>query len=336
MEEGNGESRKTYYEDRTTRRRGGNDGGIASAREGEECPGTRVQGVFRVDGVGRDEGASQWDTQLDTVYIQISYRRYPFIIAASQVHIKARTAAYTQFSLTTPIPSFSALADNPTAAQLLLPALSLLQCTPRNCNQRRAFFRSISITQHNTRPQHIPLMAPTRRVKTARAASQRPPFPPTPSGSEEYSDHDMDPDATYNPSSTHPRASPYHRHAQGAYPLQRGTACLSCRKRKMVRVPSFVDSFPIIRLPLPSLVYFIRNAMAQSLFANSVPRQIAPPIASTMMASPRLALSSSRRRSNASSREFINSKGYPRLLLNNNQPTLVALYHTPPLHQATS
>lgn len=178
-------------------------------------------------------------------------------------------------------------------------------------------------------------MAPTRRVKTARAASQRPPFPPTPSGSEEYSDHDMDPDATYNPSSTHPRASPYHRHSQGAYPLQRGTACLSCRKRKMVRVPPSVLSYPIIRLPPPSLLHFIRNAMAQSPFANSVPRQIAPPIANTMMASPRHAPSSSRRRSNASSREFINSKGYPRVLLSSNLPTLLALYHTLPLHQAT-
>jgi hypothetical protein len=94
----------------------------------------------------------------------------------------------------------------------------------------------------------IQIMAPTRRVKTARAASQRPPFPPTPSGSEEYSDHDMDPDATYNPSNTHPRASPYQRHSQGAYPLQRGTACLSCRKRKMVRVLVSLDSYPIIRL----------------------------------------------------------------------------------------
>ena len=100
---------------------------------------------------------------------------------------------------------------------------------------------------------HFQNMAPTRRVKTARAASQRPPFPPTPSGSEEYSDHDMDPDATYNPSSTHPRASPYHRHSQGAYPLQRGTACLSCRKRKMVRVLVSLDSYPVIRLPLCSL-----------------------------------------------------------------------------------
>ena len=95
-------------------------------------------------------------------------------------------------------------------------------------------------------------MAPTRRVKTARAPSQRPPFPPTPSGSDEYSDHDMDPDANYNPSGAHPRASPYHRHSQGAYPLQRGTACLSCRKRKMVRVLLSLDSYPIIRSPLCS------------------------------------------------------------------------------------
>lgn len=102
-------------------------------------------------------------------------------------------------------------------------------------------------------------MAPTRRVKTARAASQRPPFPPTPSGSEEYSDHEMDPDATYNPSSTHPRASPYHhRHSQGAYPLQRGTACLSCRKRKMVRVPVPLLLYPPIRSPPSSLLVEMR------------------------------------------------------------------------------
>ena len=178
-------------------------------------------------------------------------------------------------------------------------------------------------------------MAPTRRVKTARAASQRPPFPPTPSGSEEYSDHDMDPDTNYNPSSTHPRASPYHRHAQGAYPLQRGTACLSCRKRKMVRVPVSVDSYPIIRLSPPSLPLFIRNAMAQSPFANSVPRQTAPPIVNTTMASPRHALSSSRRRSSALSRDFISSKVYPLFLLSSNLPTPVALYHTLLLHKAT-
>ena len=197
------------------------------------------------------------------------------------------------------------------------PALNLLQTRTRTTSE----------SQHN--------MAPTRRVKTARAASQRPPFPPTPSGSEEYSDHDMDPDTTYNPSSTHPRASPYHRHAQGAYPLQRGTACLSCRKRKMVRVPVSLDPYPITRLPFPSLSHFTRNAMAQSPFANSVPRQIAPPIVNTTMASPRHALSSSRRRSNALSRDFISSKAYPRFLLSSNLPTLVALYHTLLQHQAT-
>ena len=114
---------------------------------------------------------------------------------------------------------------------------------PTRRDQRRAtqlyppeLHVSASLPALNPHHTPAPAMAPTRRVKTARAASQRPPFPPTPSGSDDYSDHDMDPDATYNPSNTHPRASPYHRHSQGAYPLQRGTACLSCRKRKMVRV----------------------------------------------------------------------------------------------------
>ena len=54
---------KRILEDRTMRRRRGDDEGITSAREGLECPGTWVQGVFESAGT---RGASQWDTQSHT------------------------------------------------------------------------------------------------------------------------------------------------------------------------------------------------------------------------------------------------------------------------------
>lgn len=76
-------------------------------------------------------------------------------------------------------------------------------------------------------------MAPTRRGKN----NQAPVYPPSPPSED---DNEYNPqDSSYSHmASTTGRQTPYQRGtsqgaAGGAVPLQRGSACLSCRKRKM-------------------------------------------------------------------------------------------------------
>lgn len=82
-------------------------------------------------------------------------------------------------------------------------------------------------------PSHLLNMAPTRRTRT----NQTPAYPPTPPSAED--DEYLPQDSVIASIGRH---TPYQRAVSqgagaamsaGAAPLQRGSACLSCRKRKM-------------------------------------------------------------------------------------------------------
>lgn len=82
-------------------------------------------------------------------------------------------------------------------------------------------------------------MGPTRRIKAASVRTTAVPVETTPD--EEEQEEQMEQDGLYTPQQHRP--GPYQRQSSasfssGAYPLQRGTACLSCRKRKMVSGPN--------------------------------------------------------------------------------------------------